>query len=300
MATFRSRPTRPLFVGLLTCGLMLPVPPVSGRTEAQERPRPADGRVHGTVRAGTEERALPGADVLLDGPERRSAVTDERGQFRMEALRPGRYAVRVSHLAYQAVEVEIDVAGENQLTVIQIQLLPDAIPIDPVTVTVERPNRPTTGALGLAYDRMDYQKRLGLGRFVTREDIERQPQGRLTSVLSNLGGTRLHAHPQLPGGYLVELNRAVGDLNERNWVTPSGVPYCPPVYVIDGVRTRIDVPTRSARNAPPPQSVDDFVRPQDIALIEIYRRVSQIPAEFGGSDPDLRCGVIAIWTRRGH
>ena len=35
----------------------------------------------------------------------------------------------------------------------------------------------------------------------------------------------------------------------------------------------------------------------DIAAIEVYARVSQVPPEFYSADN--QCGVIVVWTRRG-
>jgi hypothetical protein len=44
-------------------------------------------------------------------------------------------------------------------------------------------------------------------------------------------------------------------------------------------------------------SVDDLVAPGAIEGIELYRGTATIPAEF--LTPQARCGVVAIWTRRG-
>ena len=43
------------------------------------------------------------------------------------------------------------------------------------------------------------------------------------------------------------------------------------------------------------ESIDDLVRPQEIAGIEIYVSASSLAAEFGGSTS--QCGVVAIWTK---
>ena len=34
-----------------------------------------------------------------------------------------------------------------------------------------------------------------------------------------------------------------------------------------------------------------------VELVEVFRGISEMPAEF--ANPDLRCGAVAIWTRRG-
>jgi hypothetical protein len=51
---------------------------------------------------------------------------------------------------------------------------------------------------------------------------------------------------------------------------------------------------------PPSQSasltIDEFVRRDDIAAIEVYARPSQIPAEF--TTMTSGCGLLAVWTKR--
>jgi hypothetical protein len=43
--------------------------------------------------------------------------------------------------------------------------------------------------------------------------------------------------------------------------------------------------------------LDDLATPTILEGIEIYRGASTIPPEF--ISPESRCGVIALWTRRG-
>ena len=40
---------------------------------------------------------------------------------------------------------------------------------------------------------------------------------------------------------------------------------------------------------------DPYVKPVEIAGVEVYRRAASLPGEFAGSD--ARCGVVAIWTK---
>ena len=50
-----------------------------------------------------------------------------------------------------------------------------------------------------------------------------------------------------------------------------------------------------ARWVRPPESINDYVLPIEIAGIEVYRGAASLPAEFSGSD--ARCGAIVIWTK---
>jgi len=43
-------------------------------------------------------------------------------------------------------------------------------------------------------------------------------------------------------------------------------------------------------------SPDNWVNPQDIMAVEVYRGTAQIPAQWGGLET---CGVILIWTSLG-
>jgi len=45
------------------------------------------------------------------------------------------------------------------------------------------------------------------------------------------------------------------------------------------------------------ENAGDFVVPLDaVEAVEVFRGLSETPAQF--ADPDLRCGVVAIWSRR--
>jgi hypothetical protein len=71
-------------------------------------------------------------------------------------------------------------------------------------------------------------------------------------------------------------------------VSYNGGP-CPVQIWVDGMLT-----TRAAGENVP---LDDLASPGILEGIEIYRGLATIPPEF--VSPGARCGVIAIWTRRG-
>jgi hypothetical protein len=81
-------------------------------------------------------------------------------------------------------------------------------------------------------------------------------------------GIRTQTHPGISGQYIL------------------GTPSCMVKVYLDGVQVRdlFDLP------------IDNLISPSLVHAVEVYRRASELPAEFGGSD--ARCGVAAIWTRR--
>jgi hypothetical protein len=39
------------------------------------------------------------------------------------------------------------------------------------------------------------------------------------------------------------------------------------------------------------------MRLADVEAIEVFRGLSEMPAEYAA--PELRCGAVAVWTKRG-
>jgi outer membrane cobalamin receptor len=113
-------------------------------------------------------------------------------------------------------------------------------------------------------------QRIGAGYFITRENAHLKGAARVTHVLGSAPGVSTRAHPGIPGALIVEVRTAA-----------TGA--CPVLVYVDGVEIS---------NA----EIDDLVLPSEIHGIEVYRRPSELPAEFSGSN--ARCGVIAIWTKR--
>jgi outer membrane receptor for ferrienterochelin and colicin len=68
--------------------------------------------------------------------------------------------------------------------------------------------------------------------------------------------------------------------------------YCPAQIFVDGFLLN----GRSRLTGDTEFTIDDAVSPASIEGIEVYRGLSSVPAEF--LNPDSRCGVVVVWTRR--
>ena len=75
------------------------------------------------------------------------------------------------------------------------------------------------------------------------------------------------------------------DAASDNLLNAPGAAVCKVSYFIDG-----------APFDPSPGSIDAVVRLQDIAAMEIYRSVSEVPMQF--MNGNAQCGVIVIWTKQ--
>lgn len=204
--------------------------------------------------------------VFVQAQNRVSTQTDEAGEFTLAGIEAGWHQVTVRHLAFPTVEDTIEVAGAGRATQVDVALHRDVVELSPIDVTVER--RPTFGALAPVYDRLDFQRSIGLGRFWDRSEIEATGAFAITDVLSRLPGVSV-------SGRNITLNALNPGCARRS-----------PLIYLDGVRFDL---------AGEPLST--LVPVFQVEVLEVYRRASEVPGEFGGSD--AQCGVIAIWTRRG-
>lgn len=257
MMTLNCTPTRP---GLRWVVVFLWV--AAGTVALAPEAVEAQSRLTGVVVDGETGAPISGAYIVLQGLRAITGGTNSDGGFTLTGMTEGTYTLSVRHLAYREVEQEIEVAGGGRVTRARIELLPRAVPIDPIIVEVEA--RPTMGPLAGVYDRVDHMRLLGQGRFFERAQLEEWGLSRVSEVVATLPG--------------VQVNRG------QILLDPScrGMP----LYYLDGVPLRLGNET-----------IDEWVQTFNIEIVEVYRRVSEIPGEFGGSA--AQCGVIAIWTRRG-
>jgi hypothetical protein len=222
--------------------------------------------VHGKLLANNTDKPIPVAAVTLVGDSTTSAVsvvtTAPDGGFAIEAPAPGVYRIHAEVPGYRTtVTPAIELRTGDQIGV-TMHLLPDtAVQLTPVKVTSN--NRKANSRAGGFYDRMQRYK---MGKFITRDDIEKRKPFRVSDLLMTV-----------PGLQVVPSRWGFGE----DVITSSG---CRPAVYLDGLR----YPLRH-------ESVDDIVNPNDLEGIEVYTNPATVPVELSG--PGNSCGAIALWTR---
>ncbi|MGH7720365.1 MAG: TonB family protein [Gemmatimonadaceae bacterium] len=225
-------------------------------------PQAVDGRgtIAGVVR-DSAGAALAGAQISVAGTDIR-AESDERGAFRLAAVRSGLASVRVRRLGFlpETVEVSVEPARTAEVTILLEQV---AQVLATVVVRREPGARRYTGRLARFYERRD----LGIGHFITREEIDRRAPMRLTDLFRTIPG--VHVVNDRFGRARVRM-RAAG---------------CAPLVWIDGA------PATAGEF-----DVDVFL-PESLEGIEVYSGPATIPSELMWIQGAGRCGVIAVWSR---
>jgi len=238
-----------------------------GVPAAWDRPDRAipPGTVHGSL-------VDPGSGPIVGATLSRvatdwQALSDGDGQFAFGRVLPGPHVLQIDHVAFGTVYWPVNVPS-GETVFVRAELSPVALAVRPIIVTARRDSHLDRNGF---YDRQRWGEQLGLGHFITREDIEAWRPSRTSAALSHVPGI----HVTCGGGFRGCLPTVAGSSCNQL------------VLFLDGVKfTLLD------------DSIDDFVTPNDIAAIEVYRGLGDLASEF--ADPDAqRCGAVAIWTRRG-
>jgi hypothetical protein len=146
------------------------------------------------------------------------------------------------------------------------------IELDPLTVILER--RPLPSKMHGFYSRMDR----GWGTFITRETLENRRPVRISQMIGDLPGVRLI---QVGPGRYAPIFR-----NQARFTDGRNLSPCPPAVYVDGIHILDGA-----------SAIDEFVLPNEVEAVEVYKSAASVPARFGGSLAG--CGVIVIWTRGG-
>ncbi len=237
--------------------------------------------VQGVLKEPESGDPIRSAEVILRDASGRITVTgltNQRGFFRLQAPAPGRYLFSAQALGYADVADQVVEVTMGQLAVLETQMVPEALEMEPLVVTAER------RAFHLEMEGFYERKELGLhnGTFITPEVLEKRQPRKLSDVFFGLPGVRVGEQSLGAGPRFVWFR-----IGERL----NGI--CWPMVFVD----RHIVSNGGGRGGADPGAVDDFVHGLDVSAIEVYTHASSIPAEFNG--PNAGCGVIVIWTHRG-
>lgn len=218
--------------------------------------------IRGAVIDASTRAPLEHAEVILvaERPaEDTRAVTDASGIFELAAPRAGTYTIIVNHPGYTAYEADSVTIGTGEVVTVEIRLGQGAIPLQPLVVTVRRSSHMAG---------FDERRARGLGRYITREEIEARGAARVTDLLSGLPGLTFQRAG--PSGRIILM---------------SGGLRCQPAIWVDGIESR----------ERPGLTMDELLTPNMIEGIEVYNSSATAPSRYVTGP----CGVILFWTRRG-
>jgi hypothetical protein len=225
--------------------------------------------------------------------------TDSLGRFAVRAWRADSFRLDVAHPAYRAASVEVQ-AGLGERVEVTITLSAEAVELPAVEVRGRA--RLELGLSGLAgfAERRRWGELLGVGRYLGQAELDRGG-GSVHDILGNVPELRSIQHPTCPHARILTVGRSVASLRSiQRQSVGRGIPRCQlseaeeralgicrVQIVIDGVRMPLSGD----------DSVNEMLSPGVLAAAEIYATAADLPAEYAGMDS--RCGVVAIWTRRG-
>ncbi len=256
--------------------------------------------IRGTVVDRVSLGTVDGAGVwLLDAtgrPVGTGAVSDDSGRFAIQLPRAGNFRLRVARIGYGPETTDAIAVEVGRTVLVQVFMQQRPVSLGAVEIT-ERTTMRGTGAL----DGFEMRRLRGLGKFVTRADIEQMAPVVFLDIIAGIPGVRILHVSQ--GRQIVRMNRSAPMLRSsarrveaNEAMDDEGIVAennCPVIFFLDGVRLNNSGDASLDR-----VEVVYHLPVELIEGIEIYRGAAELPAEFGGSD--ARCGVVAVWTRRGR
>ncbi|MEO5567676.1 MAG: carboxypeptidase-like regulatory domain-containing protein, partial [Gemmatimonadaceae bacterium] len=223
--------------------------------------RGGEGRLTGTVWS-TKAAPLAGAIVSVANGSRTRANDD--GAWTLNDLPMGTRMVEMRAIGYYPERRAVDI-------------IPGATPVNVMLPTFESVlDTVRVRALGPAAQWTGFEDRrrsLGMGRFLSEDDIRKRNVINASDLFRSMAGMRVEAGD-------IKMRSAFGD--------PGAIfPECTPTLYLNG------------RAVPAPfgmstDDIDTWVRPGEIRGIEVY--VDVVPAQF--QQAMSGCGAIVIWTKR--
>ncbi len=231
---------------------------------------------------GTVMLVDPGTDAAVV-----YAASDSAGNFTLRT-RLGSYRLAAVHPGYTSVlSAPIQLADGEQLTV-RIPIAEKGDPQHKIGVIERiRPGSAGDGRRAEGQAKLQSQqamRRRTAGTSYDRERLEKSGFSTLGQFLQTVPGLQVR-DPNSTNSMQMARSAALNNLGLRG---PGGA--CHVGWFLDG--RRIDLP---GRTDPLTDGLATTML-DAVEMVEVFRGISEMPAEF--ANPDLRCGAVAIWTRR--
>jgi hypothetical protein len=246
---------------LCTVGLLLAAALAAPATASTQAVR---GRL---LDASTGTSILGGLVLLVDtaGNEMDRAISGNSGEFFVRARQPGSFKLRAERLGYRATSSGRMTLAVNMVRYVEFRLGVEAVELEPLRVVAEPRVRQLEQAGFYA------RRESGIGLFYTRDDFDLRRPLVATDILRGAPGVRVIP---VGRGNTIRFSRNDGASFRR----------C-------GIRIWVDGMFLGDENS------FDFLHPDDIEAVEVFRGAAGLPAQYAGSES--ACGAILVWTRRG-
>jgi len=253
--------------------------------------------------------------ALAQTAMRVETITDAQGYYRVCGVPVGRDLTVVAQSGAKRGTVrELRVAANAPLAR-DVALGSGAVMAGRVPAT-----QPAAGALAGFHERA---RRGGGGIFITRADIERQNPGHLADLFRRMPGVEVVQGPtgyrlamagsrrltgisgegtqEIPGDGGKDARPATGGSGSTGSAAAGAGAGSPDAEALRATR-------RSGENCPVQYFVDGVsagsgdgevlltMNPAEVEAVEVYRRTSEVPAQFAVRSS--ACGVVVVWTRR--
>jgi len=233
-----------------------------------------------------------GAEVSLPALGRMTTSSDS-GAFRLSGLPGGRQELRVRRLGFEEF--------------IDFIILPDAGTVERSVRLLAIPKLTPVDVTAIAtLTSFEEHRKLGLGKFVSREELAKRDQGRLPDVLATmgvrvirsgqrawLGSSRMHIRNMDPDGGAMKCATLEGVAVPSQFQDdPRRNPGCGSCFA------QIYVDDALLYNGDQSGVVPDLgqIPVHSIEAIEYYRGPAQTPMKY--SRLNSACGVLVVHTRR--
>lgn len=243
-----------------------------------------------------EGRVIGGLDAplryaIVDVGTSRMISTDSAGGFRFSGLPQGQYTVSARSIGFTPGRITVRLGPSSGWRgIIRLEPTPQTLP----EIVARAPSwKPPQYNATTRYDDFFHRRRLGFGRFLDRDAIEKSNASNLFQLMQGLPGVRVVWNP--PGS------------DQPSWIRMARCPPTPPKMAvhIDGLRihwdlgicwdciARGDLEERRQAHERFAEAFES-VQAHDIEMMEIYRGVSELPSDL--PDRDV-CGAVVIYTR---
>lgn len=238
--------------------------------------------VEGVILEKASGTPIPGAIVLLmDANGKIKAFTQSAADGSYSVKAPARGTYRISLQKSGLISIDTPFFEISADEIIKRTFQPEVAPPKLASVTVmATPIVRTSGPNSHKYDEFLRRRSLGIGTFLTREQIEARPHSQAFQIFQGIPGLKVTQHgtswfihsqrcPSMLGG---------GGSMEQNMDGDSPLF---PILFIDGFRVK-------------GLSTLQDLQPSQIEAVEVYQGAAQLPAEAKGN----ACAAIYVWLKQ--